>query len=57
MKILIDIENYDGEVLDTLAAEQNRSRTGQARHLLLTAIREAVAQPQPQQSQPEEEQA
>jgi len=54
MKILIDIENYDGEVLDTLAAEQNRSRTGQARHLLLKAIREAVAQPQPQ---PEEEQA
>jgi len=54
MKILIDIDDMDGEVLDALAAEQSRSRTGQARHLLLAAIREAVAQPQPQ---PEEEQA
>lgn len=54
MKILIDIEDQDGETLDALAAEQSRSRTGQARHLLLKAIREAVAQPQPQQ---EEEQA
>jgi len=56
MKILIDIDDTDGEVLDALAAEQSRSRTGQARHLLLAAIREAVAQPQPQ-SQQEEEQA
>jgi hypothetical protein len=53
MKILIDIEDQDGETLDALAAEQSRSRTGQARYLLLAAIREAV-QPQPQQ---EEEQA
>jgi hypothetical protein len=51
MKILIDIEDQDGETLDALAAEQSRSRTGQARHLLLTAIREAVAQPQPQQEE------
>lgn len=53
MKILIDIDDTDGETLDALAAEQDRSRTGQARHLLLKAIREAVAQ----QPQPEEEQA
>lgn len=51
MKILIDIEDQDGETLDALAAEQSRSRTGQARHLLLKAIREAVAD----QFQPEEE--
>ena len=44
MKILIDIEDTDGEVLDALAEEQSRSRTGQARYLLVTAIREAVAQ-------------
>jgi len=51
MKILIDIEDQDGEVLDALATEQDRSRTGQARHLLTRAIREAVAD----QFQPEED--
>lgn len=51
MKILIDIEDQDGEVLDALAEEQSRSRTGQARYLLVTAIREAVAQAQPKEEQ------
>lgn len=53
MKVLIDIEDHDGEVLDALAAEQDRSRTGQARHLLTRAIREAIAE----QFQPEEDEA
>ena len=51
MKILIDIDDTDGETLDALAAEQSRSRTGQARHLLTRAIREAVAD----QFQPEDD--
>lgn len=46
MKILIDIEDQDGEVLDALAEEQSRSRTGQARYLLVTAIRAAANQPE-----------
>ena len=50
MKVLIDIDDEDGETLDALAAEQDRSRTGQARHMLTKAIREAVEQPQPEEA-------
>ncbi len=45
MKILIEIEDEDGELLDALAKEQDRSRSGQARHMLLRAIKEATADP------------
>ena len=42
MKILIEIDDQDGEMLDALAKEQDRSRSGQARHMLLKAIKEAT---------------
>lgn len=42
MKILIEIEDADGELLDALAKEQDRSRSAQARHMLLKAIKEAM---------------
>ena len=48
MKVLIDIEDDDGELLDALAKEQDRSRSAQARHMLTRAIREAA------ETQPEE---
>lgn len=44
MKILIEIDDGDGELLDALAKEQDRSRSGQARHLLLKAIKEATGE-------------
>jgi predicted transcriptional regulator len=50
MKVLIDIEDEDGEVLDALAKEQDRSRSAQARHMLTKALRE-VNQEQPQASE------
>lgn len=44
MKILIEIEDTDGELLDALAKEQDRSRSAQARHMLLKAIKEAAGE-------------
>lgn len=42
MKVLIEIDDDLGEVLDALASEQDRSRSAQARHMLQRSIREAV---------------
>jgi predicted transcriptional regulator len=43
MKVLIEIEDDDGELLDALAKEQDRSRSAQARHMLTRAVKEAAA--------------
>jgi hypothetical protein len=43
-KVLIEIEDTDGELLDALAKEQDRSRSAQARHMLLKAIKEATGE-------------
>jgi predicted transcriptional regulator len=51
MKVLIDIEDEDGELLDALAKEQDRSRSAQARHMLNKAIRES-AETQPEEVAP-----
>jgi hypothetical protein len=42
MKILLEIDDEDGAVLDALAAEQDRSRTAQARKMLTEKIRETI---------------
>jgi predicted transcriptional regulator len=44
MKILIELDDDDGDLLDRLAEEQDRSRSAQARRMLLRAIREATGQ-------------
>jgi hypothetical protein len=44
MKILIEIDEQDGELLDALAKEQDRSRSAQARHMLLKAIKEVAGE-------------
>lgn len=43
MTLNIEIDEEDGEALDALAKEQDRSRHAQARRLLVNAIREAAA--------------
>jgi predicted transcriptional regulator len=43
MKILIELEDEDGELLDAFAKEQDRSRSAQARHMLTRAVKEAAA--------------
>jgi hypothetical protein len=44
MKILIEIEDTDGEMLDALAKEQDRSRSAQARHMLVRALKDAAGE-------------
>jgi len=43
-KVLIELDDDDGDLLDRLAEEQDRSRSAQARRMLLRAIREATGQ-------------
>jgi predicted transcriptional regulator len=50
MKILIEIDDEDGELLDRLAEEQDRSRCAQARRMLTEAIRNAANQPATEES-------
>ena len=47
MKILIELDDEDGELLDKLAEEQDRSRSAQARRMLIKAIWEATNKPLP----------
>ena len=49
MKVLIEIDDELGEMLDALAKEQDRSRSAQARHMLQKAIRESV-EPAPEEA-------
>lgn len=48
MTLNLEIDDETGAMLDDLAREQDRSRTAQARRLLIRAIREAANQPEPQ---------
>lgn len=50
MKVLIEIEDEDGELLDALAKEQDRSRSSQARHMLTRAIRDAATETQTEEA-------
>jgi predicted transcriptional regulator len=47
MKILIELDDDDGDLLDKLAEEQDRSRSAQARRMLTKAIWEATNKPLP----------
>jgi predicted transcriptional regulator len=47
MKVLIELDAEDGELLDKLAEEQDRSRSAQARRMLTKAIWEAANKPLP----------
>ena len=46
MILNIEIPEPEGAMLDALANEQDRSRSAQARRLLIRAIRAAANQPQ-----------
>lgn len=54
MTLNLEIDDETGEMLDALAREQDRSRSAQARRLLIRAIREACGQPRIEETQPEE---
>ena len=47
MKVLIELDDEDGDLLDKLAEEQDRSRSAQARRMLTKAIWEATNKPLP----------
>lgn len=47
MKVLIELDAEDGDLLDKLAEEQDRSRSAQARRMLIKAIWEATNRPLP----------
>lgn len=46
MTLNLEIDDETGAMLDELAKEQDRSRSAQARRLLVRAIREAANQPE-----------
>jgi hypothetical protein len=46
MILNIEIPDEEGAMLDALAQEQDRSRSAQARRLLIRAIRSAANQPE-----------
>jgi predicted transcriptional regulator len=46
MILNIEIPDEEGAMLDALAQEQDRSRSAQARRLLIRAIRAAANQPE-----------
>ncbi len=46
MILNIEIDDETGELLDEIAREQDRSRSAQARRLLIRAIRAAANQPE-----------
>jgi len=50
MILNIEIPEEEGEILDALAQEQDRSRSAQARRLLIRAIRAAVNQPEEEEA-------
>lgn len=50
MTLNLEIDDETGEMLDALAKEQDRSRSAQARRMLIRAIREAANEPQPEEA-------
>lgn len=50
MTLNLEIDDETGEMLDALAKEQDRSRSAQARRMLIQAIRQAVNEPQPEEA-------
>lgn len=54
MTLNLEIDDETGEMLDALARDQDRSRSAQARRMLVKAIREASGLDRIEEPQPEE---
>ena len=50
MTLNLEIDDETGAMLDELAKEQDRSRSAQARRLLVRAIHEAANQPEQEEA-------